>query len=386
MWGSRAIGVLLTLAAGGCSAGDDEDGDADGDADADSDAGADADTDTDAGQVDPCCPEGGLCCAAADFGYPADLCVPEGSSCPEACDLCAPEEWCVTPVAGRAVECIDVCPEALRAGDGLCCPAGTRFVEGVGCPLPDLQIDRDYAASTLVFDNERFSEFACELSGDEVCVGDFGDRRLLKFGLRVMNRGNGDAYVGSPVDNPSFIYSDCHMHYHFQGFAEYRLLDAGGQPLAPVGHKQAYCLEDQEPITGPDDGTGRYACGELADQGIQAGWADIYDNERRCQWVDITGIPAGDYIIEATVDYGEVIVESDETNNTARIPVTIAEAVPTSCPNGCTHADHPCCDPDNHCHSENDGVCDCDGTQAWDEIDCGSCVPDPPEREECQPE
>jgi subtilase family serine protease len=39
--------------------------------------------------------------------------------------------------------------------------------------------------------------------------------------------------------------------------------------------------------------------------------------------VDITGVPAGTYTLELTVDPEDLIFETDETNNVLRVQVTI---------------------------------------------------------------
>ena len=42
-----------------------------------------------------------------------------------------------------------------------------------------------------------------------------------------------------------------------------------------------------------------YTC---EDQGITSGWGDWYYKQLTGQWIDITGIPEGDYIVRATVN------------------------------------------------------------------------------------
>ena len=55
----------------------------------------------------------------------------------------------------------------------------------------------------------------------------------------------------------------------------------------------------------------------------QAGWADVYSSNLSGQWIDITGVPAGTYVLEIVMDPMNLIDEADETNNTSRIHVTI---------------------------------------------------------------
>ncbi|MDB6153445.1 MAG: hypothetical protein JWL90_1898, partial [Chthoniobacteraceae bacterium] len=51
-----------------------------------------------------------------------------------------------------------------------------------------------------------------------------GPHRLLRFTTESRNIGQANLIMGSPVGNPAFEYAPCHGHYHFKGFAAYRLL------------------------------------------------------------------------------------------------------------------------------------------------------------------
>jgi hypothetical protein len=121
------------------------------------------------------------------------------------------------------------------------------------------------------------------------------------------------------VGNPLFEFALCHGHYHFKGFASYRLLDAASQPVA-TGRKVSFCLLDVVRWD-PDSATShQFTCEH---QGIQSGWADIYDAVLPGQWIDITGVPAGQYTLEVTMNPLQVLAEDDYTNNTATVPVVI---------------------------------------------------------------
>ena len=37
-------------------------------------------------------------------------------------------------------------------------------------------------------------------------------------------------------------------------------------------------------------------------QGISQGWSDSYGSGLDCQWVDITGVPEGDYLLEIRIN------------------------------------------------------------------------------------
>ena len=58
-------------------------------------------------------------------------------------------------------------------------------------------------------------------------------------------------------------------------------------------------------------------------QGISAGWADIYHRGLDCQWIDITGVPSGRYVLEVHVNPARVIHEGNYQNNVGRAEVVV---------------------------------------------------------------
>lgn len=163
---------------------------------------------------------------------------------------------------------------------------------------------------------ESFSANACEIQEGTITAG---THKLLRFSTETRNIGTGDLVLGNPSTNPSFNWGSCHGHYHFNSFAQYRLLDANGQ-LVRTGHKVGFCLMDISRHNSGANPSPRYTC---SNQGIQAGWADVYSSQLSGQWIVVTGLPAGNYILEVVVDPMGLIAESDETNNITRVNVTI---------------------------------------------------------------
>ena len=90
--------------------------------------------------------------------------------------------------------------------------------------------------------------------------------------------------------------------------------------MVRTGKKVGFCLMD---ITRIDSGANPSASYTCSNQGIQAGWADVYSSNLSGQWVDITGVPAGNYVLEIIMDPMNLIDELDESNNTGRLNVTI---------------------------------------------------------------
>ncbi|MEZ4449184.1 MAG: lysyl oxidase family protein [Nannocystaceae bacterium] len=192
----------------------------------------------------------------------------------------------------------------------------------LGCPAPDLILDPlwiDPLFTEIDVDGQT-----CELF--EGCLGGVGKRRLMLFTAATPNIGSDDLVMGIPANHPElFHYSACHDHYHFDEFARYELRDAQGQMVVANGHKQAFCMLDTVswawPLAIP-----RFDC---ANQGISRGFSDFYDAGLPCQWIDVTGVPPGDYTLRIALNQTRpdaalpILIERDYDNNTLEVPVSI---------------------------------------------------------------
>jgi hypothetical protein len=185
-----------------------------------------------------------------------------------------------------------------------------------------LAIDRYDLQSSIVISTRTFTPTDCALV--EGCVVQPGDRRLLRFDVATANIGTADLVMGDPTSSACFYFSQCHQHYHFQQFANYTLYQADGVTVAALGHKQAFCLEDVEqaqiydpPMPAPAQ---PFVC---TNQGIHIGYEDVYPADVDCQWIDITGVPAGNYVLSVAINTGRYIPESNYANDEERVNITI---------------------------------------------------------------
>ena len=181
-------------------------------------------------------------------------------------------------------------------------------------------------------------------------------RKLLRFTVGITNNGPDDLQV-SRQDNPEwFEWGDCHRHWHFKDFTNYELLDQATNGQVVTGRKQAFCLMDIRRMDA-NAGPSQYTC---SNQGITAGWADIYSYTLDGQWIDITGVPSGTYTLRVTVNFAGNIPETDYGDNTVIVASVIipddpTDPPPTSCSNPGTvcSTNEDCCS--TICHHESSG-------------------------------
>jgi hypothetical protein len=191
-----------------------------------------------------------------------------------------------------------------------------------GAPCPDLAVDGNDLLRSVVISMRTFAPTDCALA--ESCVAKAGARRLLRFDTATENIGTADLVVGNPTGSACFQYSQCHMHYHFQGVGRYTLYQSDGVTVAAVGHKQGFCLDDVTAIPSltPAHGIPSQPF-DCANQGVHVGFEDIYPNDIDCQWIDITDVPPGSYVLSVVINGDHYLPESNYANNEARVQVMI---------------------------------------------------------------
>jgi len=211
-------------------------------------------------------------------------------------------------------------------------------VNDAGVSLPDITLNPNRLIVDLAVEEKNFPADSCELDPDEACVGAPGDRRLLRFSIETPNIGTGDLFLGTPsAGNDAFQFSACHNHYHFVGYAEYQLINTAGGTVG-AGQKQAFCLLDTHKYLTADptvSDTSMYWCGY---QGIQRGWSDVYTANLPCQFLDITDVADGNYLLRVTLNRDQTLAELNYSNNVVEVPVTIGnpdyETPTEDCPVG----------------------------------------------------
>lgn len=171
-----------------------------------------------------------------------------------------------------------------------------------------------------------------------------GQHRLLRFDFLTHNVGNTDVVVGNPQNRPDlFVFSQSHGHYHLKDFNDFKLFNSSGQQVRP-GAKQAFCLMDIERIAPSARANSQFTC---SNQGVSAGWADLYSSFLPCQYVVIDGVPDGDYTLQSTTNAQHAIPEDCFSDNTMWTGLRIAGNIVTEIPLPWTPEDRLSLNPNN---------------------------------------
>jgi hypothetical protein len=117
------------------------------------------------------------------------------------------------------------------------------------------------------------------------------------------------------------------QEWHFQQFAQYRLLDAS-KTTALLSHKEAFCiaptnaydlLRPGAPWQPDEFGLGEGNCGESTAlwvrERLPLGWGDTYTQDQDGQNFNVTSLPNGTYYIEVIANPDKVIHATDMANN-----------------------------------------------------------------------
>ena len=209
---------------------------------------------------------------------------------------------CTGPIAFRLQYDgpIPGCMDSLACNyDPMATVAGTcYYYPNPLCPPgPDLEFVQSAFENSLQRSTLTANVGNCWVA--ENCLTGYGNRTVLRFTTDIRNVGITDYYIGSPSTHPGqFNTANCHGHAHYEGYAEYVLYPTVGNRI-PVGFKNGFCVMD---LDCPSGIPAKYGCSNM---GITAGCGDIYSRGLDCQWIDITDVPTGDYILAAKVNWDQ---------------------------------------------------------------------------------
>jgi hypothetical protein len=131
----------------------------------------------------------------------------------------------------------------------------------------------------------------------------------------------------------TYVLDPTHAHFHLTDFAVASLWrsTAGGARVGPAplrtGRKAGFCLQDVYPYTSAAPAavyTGPTSCyptrvsgGTLAQvNGVSAGWVDVYDLSIPHQYIEVSGVPDGYYLLQISLDPAHRIRQSTRADDT----------------------------------------------------------------------
>ncbi|MEY2525413.1 MAG: hypothetical protein QOE73_184 [Verrucomicrobiota bacterium] len=185
----------------------------------------------------------------------------------------------------------------------------------------------------------------------DIAQGTNSGQKVLRFSTWTVNIGAGPLELHATVTHPDgsqdveqWIYDSNGTHttrlagtfavvsgrLRFTDSADYFLKEItsgnGVGGIVAANQKVSYCIVDSQKYTTQPPGTPATAqyttCGPT--MGVSVGWADIYPSTfTTTQIIALAGVSDGTYWLENTGDPLNRLLESDETNNTLRVQVTV---------------------------------------------------------------
>jgi hypothetical protein len=200
--------------------------------------------------------------------------------------------------------------------------------------LPDLTQETPYALGIVTDGTHYHLGFAS-------VVYNYGDGPLRIVGSResrddpamtaaqVIDLDDGTKSRVEGIGRLRYVDAITHRHWHYLKFDTYSLRRPDGT-LARPDQKTGFCLGDR--LVAPEKGPlpamptfGEYGgnCGfddpslMRVDEGISVGYGDDYGPQLEGQFVDITRLPAGRYVLVHRVNADHRLLESSYVNNAA---------------------------------------------------------------------
>ena len=212
-----------------------------------------------------------------------------------------------------------------------------------GQKLPDLAVVPPSEFRIIVRDDGhkrlRFTSIIANIGQGPFRIYGYDEDGKAKIGDDLLVRQRILQANGSFVDRNTtatmYWSGDGHNHFHVQGLVLAKIQTADGLTNLKTIRKIGFCFLDSYrygSTAGTVFNSTNHVCqpapsGKVP-MGVSPRWADIYRSTIAHQWIDITGLPNGDYRILITADppseTGGQFLESNEANNRgwAKIRIT----------------------------------------------------------------
>ena len=214
-----------------------------------------------------------------------------------------------------------------------------------GWKLPDLEQE---PPSALVVSNDALNGHPSRYYlGFRSAVRNVGSGPLLIDGRRSSRRtptmaatqliqGSGGAVRRvHGVGRMRYVVSPGHRHWHLLGFDRYMLRRVGGPRVERRDRKTGFCLGDRfralPPFAGPSPADPAFTsnCGLLqpgrlsVDEGISVGYGDDYAANLEGQYIALTGLPDGRYVLTHEANPDRRLRELRYDNNAASLLLSL---------------------------------------------------------------
>jgi fibronectin type 3 domain-containing protein len=152
---------------------------------------------------------------------------------------------------------------------------------------------------------------------------------------QIVNLTDGTTQTISGVGSIAFYAP--HNHWHYSGFDKYELRKSSDNSLVAPDQKNGFCLGDrytpnsdgsrnENPPTGPFT-FNNCAPGDTSalnvTEGISVGYGDEYEPQLEGQYIDVTGVQPGNYLIVHRTNSDGALHETDTSNDVASVLVSM---------------------------------------------------------------
>jgi hypothetical protein len=152
---------------------------------------------------------------------------------------------------------------------------------------------------------------------------------------QVIRRDGAPHSVTRAVGRLRYVVSPDHRHWHLLGFERYELRRVDGETAVASDRKTGFCLGDRYAVRGPKPAgapanpviTGR--CGldqpglRQIQEGISVGYGDDYDPTLEGQYVRLSGLRSGRYLLVHRVNVDRALRETRYDNNVASLLIAV---------------------------------------------------------------
>jgi hypothetical protein len=227
------------------------------------------------------------------------------------------------------------------SGDSLSRPS----VGAQGKLLPDLDVGAPKRVMTAVVGSGQsrrvllgFASFSQNIGAGPLIVQGYRENlgQPTLAAEQVIQLANGKTVTVPDVGHFEYVTDPTHDHFHLLPFMRYELRRASTFSLVVTDHKTGFCLGDRYNVdpdtTQPGEPGGRVYntnCGpgtpDLLSlvEGISVGWGDNYEAWRDGQYVELTGLDAGRYVLVHRVNPSRRLEESNYRNNAASLLIRL---------------------------------------------------------------